>query len=44
MVDGSSLVRKHVLVVRPSIQFPSDLRSVLDDWLCRAIEHLVIDE
>lgn len=44
MADGPSLVWKHILVVCAGLQFPSDLRSVLDDWLCCVVEHLVVDE
>ena len=44
MADDSGLVRKHVLVFRSGVQFPSDLRPFLDDRLCRIVEYLVIDE
>lgn len=44
LVDGPSLVWKHLLVIRSGVQFPSDLRAFLDDWLCRIVEYLVIDE
>lgn len=44
VADGSSLVRKHIPVVRSGEQFPSDLRASLDDRLCRVVEYLVVDE
>ena len=44
VADGSGLVRKHIHVFHSGLKFPSDLRSFLDDRLCRFVEYLVVNE